>query len=129
MHKIDLNRCRQSFLREADEYISEMESALAAQAEDHDRGRMLNTIFRAAQWIKGGAGTFGYREVASFAWTVESLIGFIRAGQVALTRPLIYLLLLAVDMLGALLANARDTQIGRPAESVLVCVHLQPLNA
>ncbi len=130
MQKIDLNRCRETFLREADGHVTEMRSGVTALAEGQERREILNGILHAAQSVKGGAGTFGYREVASFAWTLESLVRFIRTSRVALTAPRICLLVRAVNVLEALLANARAAHGNRgPAEAVFVRIHLLPLNA
>ena len=130
MKTIDLNRCRETFLQEADRRLAEMRAGVEALAQGHDRREILNAILHAAQSVKGGAGTFGYREVASFAWTVESLVGFIRASRISLTRPRVYLLVRAVNMLEALLANARAMQGNRgPEQSVFVRIHLWPINA
>ncbi len=41
----------------------------------------MNTIFRVAHSIKGGAATFGFNEVASFMHTLETLLDELRSQQ------------------------------------------------
>lgn len=68
----------------------------------------INTIFRAAHSIKGGAGTFGFNEVADFTHIVETLLDELRSGKQPVTPDLVNLLLESVDCIKALLEAAQD---------------------
>lgn len=115
---IDLRQFHQTFFDESLEGLSEMESELlkieAGMAgeragdtfeADHEA---LNTIFRVAHSIKGGAATFGFSAVADFAHAAETVLDELREGRVAKNRQVLTALLRSVDCLRSLLAAARD---------------------
>jgi two-component system chemotaxis sensor kinase CheA len=96
-----------------------MESQLVDMSPETVDDEIVNTIFRAAHSIKGGAGTFGFMPVSEFTHVVETLLDEIRAGKRAMESEYIDLFLQSVDclreMLGAMQAgNAPET--ARPAE-------------
>ncbi|MDF2182575.1 chemotaxis protein CheA [Neptuniibacter sp. CAU 1671] len=103
---IDLSQFVATFLEESYEGLEVMESSLLnLEAADDET---INTIFRAAHSIKGGAGTFGFNDVAHFTHVVETLLDEIRNGKQAVTPVLVNLLLESVDCIRALLEAAQD---------------------
>ncbi|MFW1678013.1 chemotaxis protein CheA [Pontibacter sp. JAM-7] len=103
---IDLSQFVATFLEESYEGLEIMESSLLnLEAADEET---INTIFRAAHSIKGGAGTFGFNEVANFTHVVETLLDEMRSGKQAVTTALVNLLLESVDCILALLEAAQD---------------------
>ena len=105
---IDLARFHASFFEESFEGLDAMESALLALDVEAVDAETINTIFRAAHSIKGGAGTFGFSGVAEYTHGVETLLDQIRSGKRTITRPDVDLLLRVVDVLRGLLGSARD---------------------
>lgn len=103
---IDLSQFISTFLEESYEGLEIMESSLLNL--DSADEETINTIFRAAHSIKGGAGTFGFTEVADFTHVVETLLDEMRSGTTAVTPPLVNLLLESVDCIKALLEAAQD---------------------
>lgn len=103
---IDLSQFIATFLEESYEGLEIMESSLLDL--DSADEETINTIFRAAHSIKGGAGTFGFNEVADFTHVVETLLDELRSGKQPVTPPLVNLLLEAVDCIKALLEAAQD---------------------
>ena len=97
--KIDLNRCRESFFREAGESVAQMKAELVAIAEGNSDPELPCSVCRAARSLEGMAGTFGLLETAEFAHAIGRCL-------VAVDRNRISLLLEAVDVLAALLATA-----------------------
>src|SRR5690606_23762483 len=68
----------------------------------------VNTIFRVAHSIKGGAGMFGFNEIASFTHTLETLLDELRADRMQVTAPICDGLLHSVDVIrGMLTAQQR----------------------
>ncbi len=104
---IDINQFVQSFLEESFEGLEIMESQLLGLKDDADT-EAINTIFRAIHSIKGGAGTFGFREVAEFAHGVETLLDQMRAHKRSVNPELVKLLLEANDCIRDLLIASRD---------------------
>jgi two-component system chemotaxis sensor kinase CheA len=101
---LDLAQFHSSFFEESFEALDGMEAALLgldAGAPDPER---VNSIFRVAHSIKGGAGMFGFKEVTSFTHTLETLLDELRSGRMPVTRPISDQLLVAVDVLRAMLA-------------------------
>lgn len=105
---IDLARFHASFFEESFEGLDAMESALLALDLSAVESETINTIFRAAHSIKGGAGTFGFSGVADYTHGVETLLDQIRSGKRTITRPDVDLLLRVVDVMRGLLGSARD---------------------
>ncbi|MFK8067797.1 MAG: chemotaxis protein CheA [Gammaproteobacteria bacterium] len=101
---IDMSQFHQVFFEESFEGLDIMETGLMdldlGSADDEE----INTIFRAAHSIKGGAGTFGFTDVASFTHVMETLLDEMRDGARAVTREGVDLLLLSVDCLREMLS-------------------------
>lgn len=104
---IDLSRFHQTFFEESVEGLDTMESALLKMSADQVDGDTVNTIFRAAHSIKGGAGTFGFTAVSGFTHHIETLLDRMRDGRHVVTGAEIDLLLRSVDGLRGLLGSAR----------------------
>lgn len=108
MSSIDMSQFHEVFFEESFEGLEIMETGLmeldlgAADVEE------INTIFRAAHSIKGGAGTFGFTDVADFTHIMETLLDEMRAGDREVTRPGVDLLLSSVDFLREMLSAVRD---------------------
>jgi two-component system chemotaxis sensor kinase CheA len=100
---MNLNEALQTFVIEGRELLEDMEAALLRVADEEDNSESINAIFRAAHTIKGSAGLFGLDSIVAFTHVVESLLDEIRAGAVALSEPLIALLLACGDHIGVLI--------------------------
>ncbi len=100
---VDLSQFHQVFFEESLEGLDIMEAQLLQLQAGSTDLEAVNTIFRAAHSIKGGAGTFGFADVAQFTHLVETLLDEIRAGQRPVTEHAIELFLQSVDVLRALL--------------------------
>ena len=103
---IDLSQFIPTFLEESYEGLEAMESCLLGLEQgDIDS---INTIFRAAHSIKGGAGTFGFNRVTDFTHEVETLLDEMRDGRRTITQSDIDLLLKSTDCIRLLINSARD---------------------
>ncbi len=109
MAKVDLARFHATFFAESLEGLDVMEQGLLA-LEEGDR-EQVHDIFRAAHSIKGGAGTFGFPEIASFTHVLESLLDDLREGKRDIDTELTELLLRSVDVVRNMIARA---QTGEP---------------
>jgi chemotaxis protein histidine kinase CheA len=68
----------------------------------------INAIFRAAHSIKGGSGTFGFKNVSDFTHVMETLLDEMRDGRRSVTADAVEVLLQSVDVLREMLEAARD---------------------
>lgn len=114
---IDISRFHQTFFEESFEGLDVMESALLKLDVGSADAETINTIFRAAHSMKGGAGTFGFTAVAEYTHLLETLLDQMRAGQRAVNAHDVDILLRSVDVVRALLTSARD---GTPVDTVNV---------
>jgi len=105
---IDLSQFHQVFFEESFEGLDSMEGGLLDLNPDDFDVETINTIFRAAHSIKGGAGTFGFQVVADFTHVVETLLDEIRAGSRALEASHVDLLLRSVDCLREIMQALQD---------------------
>ncbi|QHS08720.1 chemotaxis protein CheW [Sinimarinibacterium sp. NLF-5-8] len=106
MATIDLAQFHQTFFEESFEGLDTMEATLLSLDLDAADAEAINTIFRAAHSIKGGAGTFGFSAISSFTHGLETLLDRVRSGQHVLSQSDVDLLLRAVDTTRAMLRAA-----------------------
>jgi two-component system chemotaxis sensor kinase CheA len=111
---IDLTQFHDSFFEESFEAITTMEDALLKLTVGTPDLEVVNTIFRVAHSIKGGAATFGFNEVASFTHTLETLLDELRGQRMLVSPDLCDLLLRSVDVMRDML---RATQAKQPQDA------------
>lgn len=107
---IDISQFHDVFFEESFEGLDAMESGLLnlnVGAADVDE---INTIFRAAHSIKGGAGTFGFMGVSEFTHVMETMLDEMRNGQREVSVESTNLLLEAVDVLREMLTAVQQKQ-------------------
>src|ERR1700761_4405651 len=100
---LDLAQFHQSFFEESFEALDAMEAALLkleVGVADHEG---INTIFRGAHSMKGGAAMLGFEGVASFTHTLETLLDELRSGRMNLSSSMLDTLLKSVDVLREML--------------------------
>lgn len=105
---IDLSQFHQVFFEESFEGLDIMESSLLALDLAEVESETINTIFRAAHSIKGGAGTFGFQQISSFTHVVETLLDEIRSGVRIISQEHVDLFLLCVDCLRGLMNDLQS---------------------
>lgn len=113
----DLSRFNGVFFEESSEHLETMERLLLAVDPSDPCQEDLHAIFRAAHSIKGGAGVFGFSDLAEVTHLMESLLDRLRNREIPLTPDLIDLVLEAGDVLGGLLAGHRE---GAPVDRAAV---------
>ncbi|MFT7681456.1 MAG: two-component system chemotaxis sensor kinase CheA [Moritella dasanensis] len=117
---IDLKQFQQVFIEECLEGLEVMESELLKLNSGSVDSEVINTIFRVAHSIKGGAGTFGFNQLTEFTHVAETLLDDLRAEKIPLIDDHINLFLQTVDCLSAwiqLLADDSES-IPEAAESL-----------
>lgn len=96
---IDIKQFQHVFIDECREGLEIMEAELLNLSPGAVDSEIINTIFRVAHSIKGGAGTFGFSQLTEFTHDAETLLDDIRAGKRAFIREYVALLLQTVDCL------------------------------
>lgn len=105
---IDVSQFHQIFFEESFEGLELMEEGLLSFNDGEPDLEVINTIFRAAHSIKGGAGTFGFSDISAFTHSVETLLDQLRNGERLVSRDEVNVLLQSVDVLRDMLTAARD---------------------
>jgi two-component system, chemotaxis family, sensor kinase CheA len=111
---IDLTQFHDAFYDESFEAIGQMEEALLRLDAGTPDLELINTIFRVAHSIKGGAATFGFAEITSFTHTLETLLDELRGQRMKVTTTLSDLLLRSVDVMREML---RAQQARQPVDA------------
>jgi len=114
--KIDLSQFRQTFLQESADHIALMESGLLELRSAPADIELLNSIFRCAHSIKGGAGSFGLTSLVRFTHSLENLLDRLRSTEIQATEVVIDILLRSVDILRTLIDAGSDVPL--PAEAL-----------
>ncbi|MCD9087183.1 chemotaxis protein CheA [Stenotrophomonas sp. SY1] len=122
---MDLQRFHATFFEESREGLDAMEAGLLALEDGSNDPEVINSVFRAAHSIKGGAGTFGFDAIASLTHVLETLLDELRAGKRALESNAVDAMLASVDVLRALLREAEHGQAADPAAVKAVTDRLQ----
>ena len=107
---LDLTQFHGVFFEESFEALDSMEAALLkldVGAPDPER---INTIFRVAHSIKGGSATFGFKDIASFTHSLETMLDEMRSGRMHVTQAISNILLKSVDVMRAMLRAVQNNQ-------------------
>jgi two-component system chemotaxis sensor kinase CheA len=126
---IDISQFYQVFFEETAEHLSSMESLLLALDIAAPTDDDLNAIFRCAHSIKGGAGTFGFSDMADVTHVLETLLDKIRKHELQLTAPMVDAFLHAGDVIGGQLQAHRGEGAADPAAAAAVRETLERLCA
>ncbi|MEC9313884.1 MAG: chemotaxis protein CheA [Pseudomonadota bacterium] len=105
---IDVSQFHQVFFEESFEGLDAMEMGLLGMQEGAPDAETINTIFRAAHSIKGGAGTFGFSRVSEFTHGLETLLDQMRNGERDVSQQAINTMLQAVDVLRDMLTAVQQ---------------------
>lgn len=122
---LEMEEILKVFFEESEEGLNAMEAGLltlgAATCSSND---VINTIFRAAHSIKGGAGTFGFMEISEFTHSVETLLDEMRNGKRAVSAQAVQLLLQAVDVIRGMVRCAQAKEAIDPAPGAALSIEL-----
>jgi two-component system chemotaxis sensor kinase CheA len=121
---LDMAEIAKVFFQECREGLDVMEAGLLNLDASADLEN-INTIFRAAHSIKGGAATFGFSAVAEFTHGVETLLDEMRNGVRPATDDAIQVLLKSCDCMREMM-QATEAEI--PLDAVKIAGLNQELN-
>ncbi|MDH4190572.1 MAG: chemotaxis protein CheW [Betaproteobacteria bacterium] len=127
---VDLAQFHEIFFEEAGEHLDRMEALLVDIDLAAPGAETLNAIFRAAHSIKGGAATFGFRDITELTHEMETVFDLVRNGEMALGSEIVDLFLASGDMLKNMLAERRAGGSGVSGAPVQdLCARLRALLA
>ncbi|CAG4882626.1 fused chemotactic sensory histidine kinase in two-component regulatory system with CheB and CheY: sensory histidine kinase; signal sensing protein [Georgfuchsia toluolica] len=86
---IDLKQFHDVFFEEAEEHLSTIELLLLNLDLTNPDPEDINSIFRAAHSIKGGANMFGFSEISSVTHAMETVLDSVRRGILSITGEII----------------------------------------
>ena len=109
---IDLSQFYPVFFEEAGENLDRMEQQLLEIDIETADDETLNSIFRCAHSVKGGAATFGFGDVAELTHQMETLLDKLRRHELEPTAAMVDVLLQAGDALKAQLARHQNSGQG-----------------
>ena len=119
---LDMAEIAKVFFQECREGLDVMEAGLPLSLDASADLENINTIFRAAHSIKGGAATFGFSAVAQFTHGVETLLDEMRNAARPVTDDAIQVLLKSCDclreMMQAIEAEKAARSVQRPRLSI-----------
>ncbi|EPR44114.1 CheA signal transduction histidine kinase [Desulfovibrio sp. X2] len=88
---------RQAYLEEAQDLLTELESALLELESAPADSDLIDRVFRAMHTIKGSGAMFGFDDVAHFTHDVETVFDHVRKGVIPVTKELLDLTLASRD--------------------------------
>lgn len=96
------------FFSEAEQQVFTLESNILVIENDPTNHDAIDEIFRAAHTLKGGSATVEMHELSGFTHIMEDLLDVIREGTVAVTEPVVDILLKSLDIIKAMLASRAE---------------------
>ncbi len=113
----DLSQFHQVFFEEAGENLDRMEQQLLEIDIESADDETLNSIFRCAHSVKGGAATFGFSDVAALTHQMETLLDKLRRHELEPNAAMVDVLLQSGDALKAQLAVHQGGGKGDPVDT------------
>ena len=113
----DLTQFYQIFFEEAGENLDLMEQMLLNLNLETADDEELNGVFRCAHSVKGGAATFGFKDVAELTHQMESLLDRLRRHELQPNAQMVDVLLESADVSRSLLARHQAGETGAPPSS------------
>jgi len=98
-----LNRMLNDFLKEAREYLDQLNLNLIQLEEDPAREATINLIFRTVHSLKGSAAFTGQSTISEISRKMEEIFGLVRKGNFKITAPTIATLYEGLDVLNILI--------------------------
>jgi two-component system chemotaxis sensor kinase CheA len=108
----DMQEIFEDFLVETGEALSDLDQHFLDLEANPDDNGLLNEIFRTVHSIKGGAGFLELNDLVTVAHSSENVLNCLRNGEISVSSEIIDLVLESVDMIKAILSEAKGEDIG-----------------
>jgi len=102
----------QGFVEDCREHLDSIESWLMdiEAAGDNQNPELVNSVFRLAHSIKGGAGMLGLDNIKTLAHKLENVLHMVRSGELVPGHEVVNVLLKGFDRLTNLVDNIEDSE-------------------
>jgi two-component system chemotaxis sensor kinase CheA len=117
----------QTYLVEAADLLDQVEEIVLEINQRPTDREAVNRLFRAFHTIKGSGAMFGFDGVASFTHHVETALDELRKGTIAVTPPLVALVLAARDHIQQMLGAGAGDPVGFRPRSDQLAAELRTL--
>lgn len=125
---IDLSQFYQVFFEEAGENLDRMEKLLLDLNVEAADDEEMNAIFRCAHSIKGGAATFGFKDVAELTHQMETLLDKLRRHELTPTAAMVDVLLQSGDALRAQLGRHQGSDTAE-VDTTELLIHIRAMSS
>lgn len=115
---IDLTQFHATFFSESVDQLEQAESDLLELERDPANSASIQAVFRVVHSVKGSAGTLGFEVIADFTHEFENLLDLLRSDQHGINEETIGLCYAGLDLVLALVCDARDQNGGIDASRV-----------
>ncbi|MEV4641781.1 chemotaxis protein CheA [Actinoplanes sp. NPDC049548] len=126
----DMREALDTFVTEARDLVQQLEEGLLELETHPSAAETVNTVFRAAHTLKGSSGLFGLHHLVQFTHVVETVLGFVREGELEVSPGLVSALLPCADHIAAVIetvAGGRlDVDAADEALGAMLLTELQP---
>ncbi len=101
-----------SFVEDCREHLDSIEASLMdiEAAGEHQNPELVNSVFRLAHSIKGGAGMLGLDNIKTLAHKLENVLHMVRSSELVPTKAVVEVLLKGFDKLTHLVDNIEDSE-------------------
>ena len=111
-----MDAIQQAYVVEGRELLQMMEDNLLQMEDNGGDADTINSIFRAAHTIKGGAGVIECKFIVEFTHVLENVLDEMRSGTIHSSPALVEVLLKCSDQLGILMGCVEND--AEPGEDV-----------
>ena len=99
-----------TYFEECEDRILEAEEGFSQMLEGNRDSDVIDTVFRSIHSIKGGAGAFGFDRVVDFTHHFETVLDFVRTGEIVPDRDMCGLFLRAHDIVADMIAKEKASE-------------------
>ena len=89
---MDVSQYLEIFIDETKEHVQNLNSQILELEQNPENGDVVNEIFRAAQSLKGMAGTMGFKRMQHLTHDMENVFQEVRSDKIAVDSAMIDLL-------------------------------------
>ncbi len=109
---LEVNDLIEGFAEDCREHLDHIEASLMdiEAAGDNQDPEVVNSVFRAAHSIKGGAGMLGLDNIKSLSHMLENVLHMVRSNELAPTHDVVEVLLKGFDRLTEMVNNIEDSE-------------------
>ena len=131
---LDTNDLVPGFVEDCREHLDHIEASLMdiEAAGDNQDPEVVNSVFRAAHSIKGGAGMLGFDAIKTLSHKLESVLHMVRSQEMKPTKGVVSVLLEGFDKLSEMvndITQSEDISIGAQVAKLVALAEQENVGA